>query len=36
MEQKMKPHMAQILGMKEFDPQHPEAGGFGCLACHTK
>ena len=35
MEQKMKPHMAQILGQKEFDPQHPEAGGFGCLECHT-
>jgi hypothetical protein len=35
MEQKMKPDMAKILGDKEFDPAHPEAGGFGCLECHT-
>jgi hypothetical protein len=35
MEKKMKPDMARILGQKEFDPAHPEAGGFGCLECHT-
>jgi hypothetical protein len=35
MEQKMKPHMAKILGQPEFDPQNPKAGGFGCLECHT-
>lgn len=35
METKMKPHMAQILGDKEFDPANPKAGGFGCLECHT-
>ena len=35
MEEKMKPHMAQILGQPEFDPKNPSAGGFGCLDCHT-
>ncbi len=35
MEEKMKPHMAKILGQPEFDPKNPNAGGFGCLECHT-
>jgi mono/diheme cytochrome c family protein len=35
MEKKVKPDVAKILGLPEFDPAHPEAGGFGCLACHT-
>ena len=35
METKMKPHMAAILSMPEFDPQHPDPKAFGCLACHT-
>ena len=35
METKMKPHMGQILGLQLMDPQAPEKGGFGCLACHT-
>jgi len=35
MEKTVKPDMAKILGLPEFDPAHPEKGGFGCLACHT-
>ncbi len=35
MEEKMKPHMATLLGQKQMDPAHPENGGFGCLECHT-
>jgi hypothetical protein len=31
---KVKPHMAQLLGMEEFTPEHPS--GFGCYQCHTK
>lgn len=31
----LKPQMASVLGLKDFDPAHPEAGGFGCMACHT-
>jgi len=31
---KVKPQMAQLLGMAEFDPQsNPK--GFGCFNCHT-
>jgi hypothetical protein len=31
---KVKPQMAQLLGMSEFDPKsNPE--GFGCFNCHT-
>ena len=32
----VKPEMAKILGQKEFDPKHPEMGGFGCLECHEQ
>jgi hypothetical protein len=32
----VKPQMAKILGEKEFDMKHPEAGGFGCLECHEQ
>lgn len=35
MEETMKPHMAKILELPEFDPKNPSAGGFGCLNCHT-
>lgn len=35
MEKTVKPEMAKILGLPEFDPAHQEKGGFGCLACHT-
>lgn len=31
----VKPHMAALLGLPEFDPKQPEAGGFGCTGCHT-
>jgi hypothetical protein len=35
MEKTVKPDMAKMLGLPEFDPAHQEKGGFGCLACHT-
>jgi hypothetical protein len=38
MEQKMKPHMASILMLPEYDPakgKDQAPGAFGCLACHT-
>lgn len=28
------PEMVKILELQQFDPQHPQLGGFGCLACH--
>lgn len=31
---KVKPQMAQLLGMPEFTPENKN--GFGCFACHTK
>jgi hypothetical protein len=31
----VKPQMAAMLGLPEFDPKKPEAGGFGCQNCHT-
>jgi hypothetical protein len=31
----VKPQMAALLGVPAFDPKKPEAGGFGCTACHT-
>ena len=31
----VKPQMAALLGLPEFDPKKPEAGGFACTACHT-
>jgi hypothetical protein len=35
MGEKVKPQVATLLGMPEFDPKKPEAGGFGCQNCHT-
>jgi hypothetical protein len=35
MGEQVKPEMAKLLGQPEFDPKKPEAGGFGCGACHT-
>lgn len=35
MARQVKPLMAQLLGMPEFDPANPQAGGFGCTGCHT-
>jgi hypothetical protein len=29
----VKPGMAKILGLDEWDEQHP--AGFGCHACHN-
>jgi hypothetical protein len=34
MSKKVKPVMAQTLGLPEFDHTKPEAGGFGCQNCH--
>jgi hypothetical protein len=34
MEKEVKPQMATILGLEQFDPAAPQLGGFGCLACH--
>ena len=31
----VKPEMAKLLGLPEFDPKKPEAGGFSCGNCHT-
>jgi len=31
----VKPELAKLLGLPEFDPKKPEAGGFGCAGCHT-
>jgi hypothetical protein len=31
----VKPELAKLLGVPEFDPKKPEAGGFGCTGCHT-
>jgi len=33
MMQKVKPKMAELLGMPEYDEEHPD--GFGCQFCHT-
>ena len=34
MEKTVEPNMVAILGLTKFQPDHPELGGFGCLACH--
>lgn len=31
----VKPQMAALLGLEEFDPANPKEGTFGCYACHT-
>jgi hypothetical protein len=31
----VKPEMAKLLGMKDFDPAHPDPEAFGCHGCHT-
>ncbi|HVV87490.1 MAG TPA: hypothetical protein VHE35_30825 [Kofleriaceae bacterium] len=33
MMKEVKPTMANLLGMKEYEPDNPT--GFGCLQCHT-
>ena len=35
MSQTVKPEMARLLGMKEYDPQNPQPGAFGCDRCHS-
>lgn len=35
MSEQVRPTMAALLGMHDFDPAKPEAGGFGCTGCHT-
>jgi hypothetical protein len=30
----VKPEMAKLLGIAEFDPAHPDPGAFGCRRCH--
>jgi hypothetical protein len=34
MNQQVKPQMAAMLGVKEYDPQNPQPGTFGCYGCH--
>ena len=31
----VKPEMAKLLGVEEFDPENPKEGTFGCMACHA-
>ena len=35
MSQKVKPQMAALLDVKEYDHQNPQPGTFGCNNCHT-
>lgn len=35
MSQKVKPQMAALLGVKEYDHQNPQPGTFGCNGCHS-
>jgi len=35
MSEKVKPEMATLLGVPQFDPQHPQPGTFSCHNCHT-
>ena len=32
---KVTPMMADLLGLKAFDPKAPDPAAFGCHACHT-
>ena len=34
MSQQVKPQMAALLGVKEYEPQNPQPGTFGCNGCH--
>lgn len=34
MGQQVKPEMAKLLGLPEYDPKNPQPGQFGCGACH--
>jgi hypothetical protein len=35
MAETVKPQMAALLGLPNFDPKKPEPGAFGCMNCHT-
>lgn len=35
MGEKVKPEMAKLLGMEQFDMKNPKPGTFGCAECHT-
>lgn len=35
MGEKVKPEMAKLLGLPEYNPQSPQPGALGCSACHT-
>jgi hypothetical protein len=35
MAEKVKPEMAKLLGMPEFEPKDPKPGTLGCMNCHT-
>jgi hypothetical protein len=35
MGEKVTPQMAQLLGLKAFDPSAPDPAAFSCGACHT-
>ena len=30
----IKPRMARLLGLQEYDPDHPQPDAFGCHGCH--
>jgi len=34
MTKRIKPTMARLLGLQEFDPDHPQPDAFGCHGCH--
>lgn len=34
MTKRIKPRMAALLGLAEFDPDHPQPDAFGCHGCH--
>lgn len=34
MTKQIKPRMARLLGLQEYDPDHPQPDAFGCHGCH--
>jgi cytochrome c553 len=35
MHEQVTPAVAELLGLKRFDPKAPDPAAFGCSACHT-
>lgn len=35
MGEKVKPQMAELLGLESFNPKDPKPGAFSCTNCHT-